>query len=48
VVRGAGAHLVENFFCNLKQFRRIAARYEKTDANFAAIIYVASTLLAMR
>ena len=24
-------HLVENFFCDLKQFRRIATRYDKTD-----------------
>jgi transposase len=24
-------HLVENFFCDIKVFRRIATRYEKTD-----------------
>jgi transposase len=41
-------HLVENFFCDLKHFRRIATRYEKTDASFAAMIYAASTTLALR
>jgi transposase len=41
-------HLVENFFCNLKNFRRIATRYEKTDASFEAMIYLASSVLALR
>jgi transposase len=41
-------HLVENFFCTLKQFRRIATRYEKTDESFAAMIYLASTTIALR
>jgi len=27
-------HLIENVFCCLKAFRRIATRYEKTDAGF--------------
>jgi transposase len=27
-------HLVENFFCKLKQYRRVATRYEKTGVNF--------------
>ena len=34
-------HLVENFFCALKAFRRIATRYEKTDTCFAAMVNVA-------
>jgi transposase len=41
-------HLIENFFCTLKQFRRIATRYEKTDESFAAMIYLASAALALR
>jgi transposase len=41
-------HLVENFFCNLKPFRRIATRYEKTDESFAAMIYLASTVLVLK
>ena len=41
-------HLVENFFARIKEFRRIATRYDKTDTSFAAIIYLASTILALR
>ncbi len=35
-------HLIENFFCKLKQFRAIATRYDKRARNFLAGIYVAS------
>lgn len=31
-------HPAENFFCKLKAFRRLATRYEKTDACFAGLI----------
>ena len=41
-------HLVENFFCDLKQFRRIATRYEKTDTSFAAMIHLAASYLALK
>ena len=41
-------HLVENFFCNLKQFRRIATRYDKTDASFTAATYLAAAVLALK
>ena len=41
-------HLVENFFCNLKQFRRIATRYDKTDTSFAATIYLVAAVLALK
>jgi transposase len=41
-------HLVENFFCNLKQFRRIATRYDKTDSSFAAAIYRVGAVMALR
>ena len=41
-------HLVENFFCDLKQFRRIATRYEKTDTSFTAIIHLAGAYLATK
>jgi len=40
-------HLGENFFRKLKQFRRIATRYEKTGASFAAMIHLAATVLAL-
>ena len=29
-------HLIENFFCKLKQYRAIATRYDKTARNFLA------------
>ena len=34
--------LVENFFCRLKQFRRVATRYEKTARNFLGFVLVAT------
>src|ERR1700747_1948995 len=39
-------HLVENFFCSLKAFRRTATRYEKTDACFAGLINLVAAFLA--
>lgn len=41
-------HLVENFFCNLKQFRRIATRYDKTDTSYAAMIHLATSCLDLK
>ena len=41
-------HLIENFFCHLKAFRRIATRYEKTDACFAGFVSLVVTILAIR
>jgi len=41
-------HLVENFFCHLKAFRRLATRYEKTDSSFAAMIQLRSALLVLQ
>ena len=32
-------HLIENFCCKLKEFKRIAMRSEKTDDSFEAMIY---------
>jgi len=31
-------HLVENFSCKLKHFRRVATRYEKTARNFLGFL----------
>jgi transposase len=33
-------HLVENFFCKLKEFKRIALRADETDQSFSAMIYL--------
>jgi transposase len=41
-------HLVENFFCKLKEFRRIATRYEKTDSSFRAMIHLVAAAIAIR
>ena len=41
-------HLIENFFCKIMEFRRIATRYDKTDTSFAAAIYLAGAVLAPR
>lgn len=41
-------HLVENFFCKLIEFRRIATLYEKTDGSFKALIHLAGSLIATR
>ena len=41
-------HLVENFFCALKQFRRVATRYDKTDQSFEAMIYLTASFMALK
>src|SRR3954464_14190717 len=41
-------HLIENFFCKLKEFKRIALRADKTDQSFAAMIYIAAALINSR
>jgi transposase len=41
-------HLIENFFCKLKEFKRIAMRSDKTDHSFAAMIYAAATVINSR
>jgi len=41
-------HLVENFFQKLKEFRRIATRYDKTDTSFDAAIHLAAIVLALK
>ncbi len=35
-------NLVERMFCRLKDFRRIATRYDKLAVNFAAAVFVAA------
>jgi transposase len=41
-------HLIENFFCKLKEFKRIALRSDKTDQSFAAMIYACAALINSR
>jgi transposase len=41
-------HLIENFFCALKQYRRIATRYDKTDQSFSAMIHLVAAKMALK
>ena len=41
-------HLVENFFQKIKEFRRVATRYDKTDTSFRANVYLSATVLALK
>ena len=41
-------HLIENFFCKLKEFKRIAMRSDKTDTSFTAMIYAAAAIINSR
>jgi transposase len=47
VDRYEARHLIENFFCKLKQFRAIATRYDKTARNFLAAVYLAATVITL-
>lgn len=38
-------HLIENFFCKLKEFKRIAMRADKTDDSFKAMIYLTAAII---
>jgi transposase len=41
-------HLIENFFCKLKEFKRIAMRADKTDTSFNAMIHLAAAVINSR
>jgi transposase len=41
-------HLIENFFCAIKNLRRVATRYDKTDQSFIAIIHLVAIALALK
>ena len=41
-------HLIENFFCKIKEFKRIAMRSDKTDQSFEAMIYLAAAVIRSR
>jgi transposase len=41
-------HLIENFFCKLKEFKRIAMRSDKTDQSFAAMIHACAVVINSR
>ena len=39
---GKSRHLVENFFCRIKRFRRVHTRYEQTPRNYIAFVTLAA------
>ena len=41
-------HLIENYFCKLKEFKRIAMRSDKTDTSFSAMIHLAAAVIHSR
>ena len=41
-------HLIENLFCKLKEFKRVAMRSDKTDTSFAAMITLAAAITNSR
>ena len=41
-------HLIENFFCKLLEFKRIALRADKTDQSFEAMIYLSAAIINSR
>jgi transposase len=44
----ARRHLVECCFSKLKQFRRVATRFEKTARHYLAVVTLAATILWLR
>lgn len=44
----AQRHLIECCFSKLKQFRRVATRFEKTARNYLAVVTVAAIVLWLR
>ena len=41
-------NLAERFWGKLKQYRRVATRYEKTARNFLAFVHVASIMVLLK
>ncbi len=44
----AQRHLIECCFSKLKQFRRVATRFEKTARNYPAVVTIAAIVLWIR
>jgi transposase len=44
----AWRHLIDNLFCKITEFKRVATRYDKTDTSFSAMIHLAAAELKLR
>lgn len=43
----ADRNKIERFFGRLKQYRRVATRYEKLGQNYLSVVFLASTLISL-
>ncbi len=43
-----GRNVVERFWSKVKQYRRVATRYEKKAQNFLAFVQVASIMILLK
>ena len=43
-----GRNVVERFWNKVKQYRRVATRYDKLDACYAAFVHLAAVLVVLR
>ena len=41
-------HLIEDFFCKLREFKPVAMRSDKTDTSFEAMIYLGTAIINSR
>lgn len=41
-------HLIENYFCKIKDFRSVNTRYDKTDISYGATITLAAIVIVLR
>lgn len=41
-------HLVENFFSKIKEYRKVATRYDKLADVFLSFVYLAAALICLR
>ena len=47
-IRYRTRHLVENYFCDVKQFRAVATRYNKLADSYCAMVNLASWIIETR
>jgi len=43
----ADRNKIERFFGRLKQYRRVATRYEKLGQNYLSVVFLAATLISL-